>query len=43
MYLYYGDGTAQITGGALFGHIAANDLTLFLGSRPNPGGWERAE
>jgi hypothetical protein len=38
---FYGDGTAQITGGGIFGYIATDDLTLYLGSRPNPGGWER--
>jgi hypothetical protein len=34
---YYGDGTAQITGSALIGYIATNDLTLFMGARPTPG------
>ena len=34
---YYADGTAQITGGALIGYIATNDLTLFMGVRPTPG------
>ena len=40
---YYGDGTAQITGSALVGYIATNDLTVFMGARPTGRSSNRAD